>query len=91
MKPGIWLEPEVVGVKSPIADQLPPEAYFQENGVRMIEKSRYQLDYRHPAVIKRMDHIIDNLVQNYGIGYFKIDCKLHSTLWCFSPDTDRAR
>jgi alpha-galactosidase len=73
MIPGIWVEPEVVGIRSPIADQLPPECFFQENGKRIIDKARHQLDYRHPAVIKRMDAIIDDLVINYGVGYFKFD------------------
>jgi alpha-galactosidase len=73
MIPGIWVEPEVVGIRSPVADQLPSECFFQENGKRIIEKARHQLDYRHPDVIKRMDSIIDDLVINYGLGYFKFD------------------
>ena len=73
MIPGIWLEPEVIGIRSPIISELPDEAFFQENGKRVIEKSRYQLDYRHPAVIARMDNVIDTLVNEYGIGYFKLD------------------
>ena len=28
MVPGLWLEPEVVGVRSPVADQLPADAFF---------------------------------------------------------------
>jgi len=79
MVPGIWLEPEVVGVRSPIANQLPEEAFFQENGKRVIEKKRYQLDYRHPAVIERMDKVIDSLVNDYGIGYFKLDYNVDVT------------
>ena len=71
--PGCWLEPEVIGVRSKIADQLPAEACFQRGGVRVVEKRRYQLDYRHPAVISRMNTIIDNLVHDYGIAYFKFD------------------
>jgi alpha-galactosidase len=73
MIPGCWLEPEVVGIRSPIANALPEEAFFQENGVRVVEKRRYQLDYRCSAVIERMDRIIDELVTDYGIGYFKFD------------------
>jgi len=71
--PGVWVEPEVIGVRSVVANQLPPDAFFQENGQRIVEKGRYQLDYRHPEVIKRMDKVIDNLVLNYGVGYFKFD------------------
>jgi alpha-galactosidase len=71
--PGLWLEPEVVGVRSVVAKQLPEEAFFQEHGARVVEKGRYQLDFRHPAVIERMDKIVDKLVLEYGAGYFKFD------------------
>lgn len=71
--PGVWVEPEVMGVRSKAANELPPDAFFQENGKRVVEKKRYQLDYTCRAVRERMDKIIDNLVVNYGIGYFKFD------------------
>jgi alpha-galactosidase len=71
--PGLWVEPEVIGVNSVVAKQLPEEAFFHELGDRVVEKGRYQLDFRHPAVIERMDKIIDRLVLDYGAGYFKFD------------------
>lgn len=71
--PGIWLEPEVIGVRSRIASELPPEAFFQVNGKKVVEKRRYQLDYRSPVVRARMDKIVDTLVKDYGVGYFKLD------------------
>ncbi len=73
MIPGLWLEPEVIGVRSVVAGQLPPDSFFQERGERIVEKGRYHLDYRHPAVRERMDKVVDNLVLNYGVGYFKFD------------------
>ncbi|KAJ4291285.1 hypothetical protein N0V88_006288 [Collariella sp. IMI 366227] len=71
--PGLWLEPEVVGVRSAVASRLPEEAFFHSSGQRTIEKGRYQLDYRHPAVITWMNSVVDNLVTNYGAGFFKFD------------------
>ncbi|KAJ5742942.1 Aldolase-type TIM barrel [Penicillium manginii] len=71
--PGLWLEPEVVGVRSAVGDRLPKEAFFQEHGHRIIEKGRFQLDYRHPAVRTWMDTVIYNLVVKYGVGFFKFD------------------
>ncbi|CAI6339395.1 unnamed protein product [Periconia digitata] len=71
--PGIWLEPEVVGVRSAVAKQLPEEAFFQERGRRIEERQRYQLDFTHPAVQERMHRIFGQLVEEYGIRYFKID------------------
>ncbi|CAK7235613.1 hypothetical protein SBRCBS47491_009354 [Sporothrix bragantina] len=73
--PGLWIEPEVVGVRSIVGQDgsLPEEAFFHDNGTRVIEKGRFQLDFRHEAVIARMNSIIDRLVSHYGAGYFKFD------------------
>ncbi|MFI5734891.1 alpha-galactosidase [Kribbella sp. NPDC051587] len=70
--PGVWLEPEVVGVRSEIADQLPPDAFFWRNGRRIAETGRYHLDYRSTAVRERMDAVVDGLIAQYGVGYFKV-------------------
>lgn len=71
--PGLWIEPEVVGVRSSLGKTLPDDAFFQECGKRIVEKGRYQLDYRHPEVLKWMDSVIDRLVVDLGAGYFKFD------------------
>ncbi|TPX11550.1 uncharacterized protein E0L32_007761 [Thyridium curvatum] len=73
LKPGLWIEPEVIGVRSIMAKNLPDEAFFQRDGKRILEKNRYHLDFRHPAVIKRMDEVIDRLVNEYGACYLKFD------------------
>ncbi|KAL5333156.1 glycoside hydrolase superfamily [Aspergillus crustosus] len=77
--PGLWVEPEVVGVRSVVADQLPAEAFFQRDGQRIKEKNRYQLDFRHPAVTERMHGIIGRLVTEFGVGYFKFDYNIEVT------------
>jgi alpha-galactosidase len=73
MRPGLWLEPEVVGVHSPVAAELPDAAFFQRDGRRVTDNGRYQLDFRHPAVTARLDAVVDRLVADYGLGYFKFD------------------
>ena len=73
MVPGLWLEPEVVGVSSPVARELPPEAFFQRRGQLIVEHGRYQLDLRHPAAVKHLDEVIDFLVGDLGVGYLKLD------------------
>ncbi|HZW40722.1 MAG TPA: glycoside hydrolase family 36 protein, partial [Agromyces sp.] len=55
MTPGLWLEPEVVGVRSPLVDRLPDEAFLQRSGQRVEEHERFHLDLRHPAVIEHLD------------------------------------
>jgi alpha-galactosidase len=73
LKPGLWLEPEVVGIRSPVAKLLPERAFFQYRGKRVEERSRYQLDFSQDVVRGHMDRIVDGLVNEYGVGYFKFD------------------
>lgn len=73
MVPGLWLEPEVVGVRSPVARALPDEAFFRRDGVRLTEWGRHQLDLTHPAAVAHLDATVDRLVGTYGIGYLKLD------------------
>jgi len=73
MTPGLWLEPEVVGVRSPLADHLPAGAFLQRGGQRVEEHERFHLDLRHPAVIGHLDAVVDRLVDEFGIGFFKLD------------------
>lgn len=73
MTPGLWLEPEVVGVRSPLARTLPPEAFFQRDGHRVVEWGRYQLDLRHPAARAHLDAVVDRLVPQLRLGYLKLD------------------
>jgi alpha-galactosidase len=44
MKVGLWLEPEVVGVRSPVARSLPDAAFLQRHGRRVTEHDRFFLD-----------------------------------------------
>jgi alpha-galactosidase len=87
--PGLWIEPEVIGVRSVVAKQLPNEAFFQRDGHRIVEKNRCQLDYRHPAVREHMSAVIHRLVTEYGVGYFKFDYNIDVTqgtdINCSSP------
>jgi len=73
MAPGLWLEPEVIGVRSPMAEKLPAEAFLQRGGVRLVEHNRYHLDLRHPAAVAHLDEVVDRLVEQLGIAYFKLD------------------
>ena len=78
MVAGLWIEPEVVGVESPVADLLPESAYFWRNGARVNSAGRHQLDFRSPDVVARLDGIIDRLVTDYGLGYLKFDYNINA-------------
>jgi alpha-galactosidase len=71
--PGLWLEPEVAGVRSPVAGALPGAAFLRRHGRRVREQDRYFLDLRHPAAREHLDRTVDRLVAEFGIGYFKLD------------------
>ncbi|CAM1508839.1 Fc.00g025780.m01.CDS01 [Cosmosporella sp. VM-42] len=79
LKPGLWIKSEVVGVRSTVAKLLPDETFFQRDSQRIVEKNRYHLDYRYPAVVNRMDKVIDRLVNEYGARYFKFDYNIEIT------------
>lgn len=77
MIPGLWLELEVMGIRCPLAATLPDAWFFQLEGRRVIDESRYQLDFRHPDVIRHADEVIDRLVRDYGVGYIKMDYNIN--------------
>ena len=78
MIPGLWIEPEVVGVHSSVADELPDSAFFVRNGKRVNAAGRYQLDFRSPVVTERMDAVIHRLITDYGLGYLKFDYNINA-------------
>lgn len=73
MVPGVWLEPEVMGIHCPMAAQVPDNWFFIRHGRRVYDRSRFQLDYRNPQVREYMTGVIDRLVKEYGVGYIKMD------------------
>jgi alpha-galactosidase len=77
MTPGLWLEPEVIGVHSPLARTLPDAAFLQRSGQRVEEHERFHLDLRHPAAIQHLDSVVDRLVADFGIGFFKFDYNIN--------------
>ncbi len=73
MTPGLWLEPEVMGVHASLAAHLPVDWCFQIAGKPVIDHGRYQLDFRNPDVVQHADAAIDRLVTEEGIRYLKLD------------------
>ncbi len=77
MTPGLWLEPEVIGVKSAMADSLPDSAFLMRHGQRVVEQGRYHLDLRDAAAVAHLDGVVDRLVNELGVGYFKLDYNIN--------------
>ncbi len=80
MIPGIWLEPEAMGIKCPLADKMPDECFFMRHGKRVIDHGRYILDFRHPEVRRHIMNVIDRVVGEYGVGYIKADYNIDGGL-----------
>ena len=78
MIPGLWLELEVMGIHCPLAEKTPDDWFFMLEGRRVIDESRYQLDFRNPEVRKHADRVIDRLVNEYGAGYIKMDYNINA-------------
>jgi alpha-galactosidase len=72
MVPGLWLEPEVIGINSPFKDK-PDAWFFQRHGKRVIDHTRYLLDLRNPEVRAYLHSVIDRLAGDYKVGYIKMD------------------
>ncbi|HUC15236.1 MAG TPA: glycoside hydrolase family 36 protein, partial [Acidimicrobiales bacterium] len=77
MVPGLWIEPEVVGVRSPVAEELPLEAFFTRGGERLVEQGRFHLDFCHPRTTQHLDKVVDFLVEDLGVGYLKMDYNIN--------------
>jgi alpha-galactosidase len=72
MIPGLWLEPEVAGKHSALAEK-PDAWFFMRHGQRVIKNSRHLLDFRNPEVRSYLDSVVQRLVTEYGVGYIKMD------------------
>jgi alpha-galactosidase len=72
MVPGLWLEPEVIGINSPLKSK-PDSWFFMRHGRRVIDHSRFLLDMRNPEVRAYLDSVVDRMVGDYGAGYIKMD------------------
>lgn len=80
MIPGLWLELEVMGINCPLAKKVPKDWFFIRNGRPIIDESRYQLDFRNPEVREHANEVIKRLVEEYGVGYIKMDYNINAGL-----------
>ncbi|MDD3277947.1 MAG: alpha-galactosidase [Lachnospiraceae bacterium] len=73
MKMGLWLEIEVMGIACELAAKLPDNWFICRHGKRHEDNKRYLLDFRNPEVRKYCRDVIDRLIHDYGVEYFKVD------------------
>lgn len=73
MTMGLWLEIEVMGVACEMASRLPDDWFICRHGKRHIDNKRYLLDFRNPEVRTYCRGVVERLIEEYGVGYFKVD------------------
>ncbi|GAB3552035.1 hypothetical protein GCM10027404_22050 [Arthrobacter tumbae] len=73
MRAGLWFEPEVVGVNSPAANTLPPDAFFSRSGIPVREHGRFHLDFSSAAARDHVSSAIERLIDQLKLGYLKLD------------------
>ena len=77
MVAGLWIEPEVAGLDSALA-KSPDSWFFLRHGKRVVDHSRYHLDFRNPEVRAYTDGVFHRLIDDYGVGYIKLDYNINA-------------
>ena len=74
MKPGLWIEPEVIGIycKDMLA-YYDDDCFLQRNGKRLAVMGRHFLDFRAKKVVEYLSETIRRMVEDYGADYIKFD------------------
>ncbi len=90
MKPGLWIEPEIIGIQcEKMLQYYDDDCFLQRNGRRLAVMNRHFLDYRHPKVRSYMTETIRRMVEDYGAEYIKVDynqdCGVGTDREAFSP------
>ena len=74
MKPGLWIEPEIIGIQcQEMLDYYDDSCFMQRNGRKIAVMGRYFLDYRNEKVRAYMSETIRRMVEDYGAEYIKCD------------------
>ena len=89
MKPGLWVEIEGIGPEGEPGKTLPDDWFFSLHGRRVKEHTRFQLDFRNPAVRQFANDTLDELIEKYGLQYLKLDYNINAGIGtdhhCESP------
>ena len=74
MKPGLWIEPEVIGIYcKDMLSYYDDDCFLQRNGKRLAVMGRHFLDFRAKKVVDYMSETIRRMVEDYGAEYIKFD------------------
>ena len=78
MRAGLWVEPEDIGTASNTVEKFDDDCFFTRHGIRIVERDRYQFDMRNEKVRNHLTALVDRLVSDYGLSYFKFDYNIEA-------------
>ncbi len=74
MKAGLWIEPEIIGIKCrEMLDYYDDDCFITRFGKKVCVMGRYFLDYRNRKVVDYMSETVRRMVEDYGADYIKLD------------------
>ena len=74
MKPGLWIEPEVVGYKcGEMLAYYGEDCFFRRHGKKVCVQGRYFLDFRAEKVRAYLTETVRRMIEEYGAEYIKTD------------------
>ncbi len=74
MKPGLWIEPEIIGFQcEDMLAYYDDDCFYQRYGKRVTTARRHFLDYRNERVRAYMTETVRRMVEDYGAAYIKCD------------------
>lgn len=73
MKPGLWLEIEMVGYYNDLLDNIPKDYFFCRKGGIIANLGRMNLDFTNEKVVIRINKILEDIISKYNPKYLKID------------------
>lgn len=74
MKAGLWIEPEIIGVKcKEMLEFYDDDCFITRHGEKVCVMNRYFLDFRAKKVVDYMTETIRRMVEDYGADYIKLD------------------
>ncbi len=80
---GLWIEPEIVGMKcAEMLDYYDEDCFLARHGKKICVFGRYFLDYRNAKVQDYMSETIRRMVEDYGADYIKFDYNQDMGIGC---------
>lgn len=74
LRAGLWIEPEIIGVKcSEMLAYYDDDCFISRFGKKIAVMGRYFLDFRNQKVRDYMTDTIRRMVEEYGAEYIKLD------------------